>query len=81
MDLEVSRIALVNPNLSNRVQVILIRMAQSNQIQRVTEQQLIGLLDQVRLTVADPLHYSLTFIHHEIRLKVLQEARGTRKGQ
>ncbi|KAF8333954.1 PDCD5-related protein [Cantharellus anzutake] len=42
-----SRIALVNPDLSSKVQTILFRMAQTGQIRgRVTEQQLIGLLDQ-----------------------------------
>ncbi|KAG8796060.1 hypothetical protein FRC17_008039 [Serendipita sp. 399] len=42
-----NRIALVNPQLSTRVEQILVRMAQSGQLRgRVTEQQLIGLLDQ-----------------------------------
>ncbi len=45
----VSRIALVNPQLSNQIEGILLRMAQSGQLRgRVTETQLIGLLDQVR---------------------------------
>lgn len=43
----VSRIALVNPQLSAQVESILVRMAQSGQLRgRVSEQQLIGLLDQ-----------------------------------
>jgi len=42
-----SRIALVNPNLSNQMEGILLRMAKSGQLrQRVTEEQLIGLLEQ-----------------------------------
>jgi programmed cell death protein 5 len=43
----VNRIALVNPQLSNRVELIIVRMAQSGQLRgRVTEAQLISLLDQ-----------------------------------
>jgi Double-stranded DNA-binding domain len=43
----VNRIALVNPQLSAQVESILVRMAQSGQLRgRVSEQQLIGLLDQ-----------------------------------
>jgi len=42
-----SRIALVNPQLSNQVEGILLRMAQSGQLRgKMTETQLIGLLDQ-----------------------------------
>ncbi|KAG8904958.1 hypothetical protein FRB99_000960 [Tulasnella sp. 403] len=42
-----SRIALVNPNLSTRMEAILLRMASSGQIRsKVTEDQLIGLLKQ-----------------------------------
>jgi len=42
-----SRIALVNPQLSNQIEGVLLRMAQSGQLRgRVTEAQLIGLLDQ-----------------------------------
>jgi len=42
-----NRIALVNPQLSAQVESILVRMAQSGQLRaRVSEQQLIGLLDQ-----------------------------------
>jgi DNA-binding TFAR19-related protein (PDSD5 family) len=44
---QVNRIALVNPQLSAQVESILVRMAQSGQLRgRVSEQQLIGLLDQ-----------------------------------
>lgn len=44
----VSRIALVKPSKARAIQDLLIRMAQSGQVrQKVTEQQLIGLLDQV----------------------------------
>ena len=49
----VSRIALVNPQLSTQIEGILLRMAQSGQLRgRVTETQLIGLLDQVRKGLA-----------------------------
>jgi len=42
-----SRIALVNPSLSSQMEGILLRMAQTGQLrQRVTEDQLIGLLEQ-----------------------------------
>lgn len=44
----VSRISLVKPSKARAIQDLLIRMAQSGQVrQKVTEQQLIGLLDQV----------------------------------
>jgi hypothetical protein len=44
----VSRISLVKPTKAKQIQELLIRMAQSGQVrQKVTEQQLIGLLDQV----------------------------------
>ncbi|PWN36985.1 DNA-binding TFAR19-related protein [Meira miltonrushii] len=43
-----SRISLVKPSKARAIQDLLIRMAQSGQVrQKVTEQQLIGLLDQV----------------------------------
>lgn len=46
--LAVSRIALVKPSKAKSIQDLLIRMAQSGQVrQKITEQQLIGLLDQV----------------------------------
>jgi programmed cell death protein 5 len=39
---------MVKPSKANAIQDLLIRMAQSGQVrQKVTEQQLIGLLDQV----------------------------------
>jgi len=42
-----SRIALVNPSLSGQMEGILLRMAQSGQLRsRVTEAQLVGLLEQ-----------------------------------
>lgn len=46
----VARIALVNPSLSTQIEALLVRMAQSGQIRgRVSDTQLLGLLDQVRL--------------------------------
>jgi hypothetical protein len=49
----VSRIALVSPERSKRIESIVIQMAQSGQLRgRVSEEQLIGLLDQAsHLTV------------------------------
>ncbi|KAJ3489935.1 hypothetical protein NLI96_g1790 [Meripilus lineatus] len=42
-----SRIALVSPERSRQIEAILLRMAQSGQLRgRVTEEQLIGLLEQ-----------------------------------
>jgi hypothetical protein len=44
----VARIALVRPSLSKQIESLLVRLAQSGQLRgRVTEQQLIGLLEQV----------------------------------
>jgi len=44
----VSRIAMVKPSKARQIQDLLLRMAQSGQIkQKISEQQLIGLLDQV----------------------------------
>lgn len=44
----VSRIALVSPERAKQIEAILFRMAQSGQLRgRVTETQLIGLLEQV----------------------------------
>ena len=45
----VARIALVSPQRSQQIEVILLRMAQTGQLRgRVTEEQLIDLLEQVR---------------------------------
>ncbi|KAI0031697.1 PDCD5-related protein, partial [Vararia minispora EC-137] len=44
-----SRIALVSPDRSRQIEAVLLRMAQTGQLRgRVNEQQLIGLLEQVR---------------------------------
>jgi len=44
----VSRIALVSPERAKQIEEILLRMAQSGQLKgRVSEEQLIGFLDQV----------------------------------
>ena len=44
----VSRIALVNSNLSTQIEALLLRLAQSGGIRgRVSDEQLVGLLDQV----------------------------------
>ncbi|KIO23413.1 hypothetical protein M407DRAFT_109859 [Tulasnella calospora MUT 4182] len=48
-----SRISLVNPSLSKQMESILLRMAQSGQLRsRVTEEQLIGLLEQAEAAQA-----------------------------
>lgn len=45
----VSRISLVSPERSRQIEMILLRMAQGGQLKgRVSENQLIELLDQVR---------------------------------
>ena len=47
----VSRIALVSPDRSRQVESILLRMAQTGQLRgRVSESQLIDLLEQVRVS-------------------------------
>jgi programmed cell death protein 5 len=57
----VSRIALVNPQLSNQVEGILLRMAQSGQLRgQMTETQLIGLLDQVHRVSSLPRNFRFT---------------------
>ena len=44
----VARIALVSPDRAKQIEAILLRMVQSGQLRgRVSEEQLIGLLDQV----------------------------------
>ena len=48
-----SRIALVKPEHADRVQDMLLKMAKSGQIRsQVTEQQLVGLLDQVSTVIS-----------------------------
>lgn len=62
----VSRIALVSPTRSNQIESILLRMLQAGQLRgRVSEQQLIDLLEQVRLY---PLgSYISAFVNHKYR--------------
>ena len=51
----VSRIALVSPDRSKQIETILLRMAQSGQLKnRVTEGQLIDLLNQVKKSILLP---------------------------
>ena len=51
----VSRIALVSPDRSKQIETILLRMAQSGQLKnRVTEEQLIDLLNQVKNLSCSP---------------------------
>ena len=62
----VSRIALVSPTRSSQIESILLRMLQAGQLRgRVSEQQLIDLLEQVRLC---PLgNYISAFVNHIYR--------------
>ena len=62
----VSRIALVSPTRSSQIESILLRMLQAGQLRgRVSEQQLIDLLEQVRLY---PLgNYISAFVNHIYR--------------
>lgn len=56
----VSRIALVSPERSKQIETILLRMAQSGQLKnRVTEEQLIDLLNQVKNLSCSPIRYKL----------------------
>lgn len=51
---QVARISLVRPALSGKIEQILVRMAQTGQLRgRVTEQQLIGLLEQASSLILD----------------------------
>ncbi len=62
----VSRIALVSPTRSNQIESILLRMLQGGQLRgRVSEQQLIDLLEQVRLFSFGS--YINAFVNYEYR--------------
>lgn len=59
----VSRIALVSPARSKEIETILLKMAQSGQLRgQVTEEQLIDLLDQVRISRFTALIESLIYM-------------------
>ena len=68
----VSRIALVSPDRSKQIETILLRMAQSGQLKsRVTEEQLIDLLNQVKIIyLAPPVRYNL------IKIRQMEQAEG-----
>jgi len=60
-DFSVSRIALVSPERSKRIESIIIQMAQSGQLRgRVSEEQLIGLLDQVNHLICGLCSYEFS---------------------
>lgn len=62
----VSRIALVSPTRSKQIESILLRMLQAGQLRgRVSEQQLIDLLEQVRLFPLDS--YINAFVNYKFR--------------
>jgi programmed cell death protein 5 len=66
----VSRIALVSPDRSKQIETILLRMAQSGQLRnRVSEEQLIDLLNQVNFYLA-PIGYNL------IKSSQMEQAEG-----
>lgn len=72
----VSRIALVSPERSKEIETILLKMAQSGQLRgQVTEEQLIDLLDQVRVLSFTPLIKLLKF-----RCK-MEEVKGKATGK
>ena len=48
----VARIALVSEDRARQVEMIILRMFQMGQITKVTEDQLIGLLEQVRVSLS-----------------------------
>ncbi|TIA70626.1 hypothetical protein E3P92_02579 [Wallemia ichthyophaga] len=65
--LQVSRIALVKPEHSERIKDMLIKMAKSGQIRsQVTEQQLVGLLDQVSSVVPSASASKITFNRKQV---------------
>ncbi|EOQ99221.1 hypothetical protein J056_002346 [Wallemia ichthyophaga EXF-994] len=62
-----SRIALVKPEHSERIKDMLIKMAKSGQIRsQVTEQQLVGLLDQVSSVVPSASASKITFNRKQV---------------
>jgi programmed cell death protein 5 len=75
----VSRIALVSPTRSNQIESILLRMLQAGQLRgRVSEQQLIDLLEQVRLyslgsyiSAFENHKYRPTKLRKRLRVRVL----------
>lgn len=72
----VSRIALVSPERAKQIEGVLLRMAQSGQLRgRVTEEQLIGFLDQV-----SPRYCSL-FTHLFLRCALVGRLEHERRSQ
>jgi programmed cell death protein 5 len=60
-----SRIALVSPDRSKQIQTILLRMAQSGQLKnRVTEEQLIDLLNQMEQAEGKTTVQKSTIVYH-----------------
>jgi len=60
-----SRIALVSPDRSKQIEMILVRMAQSGQLRgRVTEEQLIDLLDQMEEVQGKGAPKKSTIVYH-----------------
>ncbi|PPQ81438.1 hypothetical protein CVT26_007568 [Gymnopilus dilepis] len=60
-----SRIALVSPDRSRQIETILVRMAQSGQLRgRVTEAQLIDLLDQMEQVQGQGAQKKSTIVYH-----------------
>ncbi|KAF8654244.1 hypothetical protein AX16_003765 [Volvariella volvacea WC 439] len=60
-----SRIALVSPERSSQIEAMILRMAQSGQLKnRVTEQQLIDLLDQLEDAREKKTAQKSTIVYH-----------------
>jgi len=60
-----SRIALVSPERSKQIETILLRMAQTGQLRgRVSEEQLIGLLDQMENAKGQAGATKSTIVYH-----------------
>jgi len=70
----VTRISLVGAERAKQIETILLRMAQSGQLRgRVTEAQLIDLLDQVRFYKMEAVH---SYSHSDLLYAKMEEVQG-----
>lgn len=75
----VARIALVSQDRARQIEAILLRMAQTGQLRgRVTEEQLIDLLEKVRVLT---LHTKARLLTVSIRLMMLSRRASPRRQQ
>ncbi|KAG8895393.1 hypothetical protein FRC01_012407, partial [Tulasnella sp. 417] len=73
-----SRISLVNPSLSKQIEGILLRMAQSGQLRsRMTEEQLIGLLEQAEAVQAKTAPKTAIRVSHHTAFSPASLVTGT----